>query len=942
MKNHNWVVPRLAVSTTALMLGLASVPAMGQAISTEARDEIVVTAQRTDENIQDVPIAVTAFSAENLEQKQIEGFSDLQFATPNMTFTKSNFTGVNITLRGVSSDTVAASGDAGVSFHINEAPLPTRVFETEYFDLQRVEVLRGPQGTLFGRNATGGVINVITARPTDQFEADIELEAGEYGHFKTKGMLNVPVTEDFSLRFAGISVERDGFTTNLNNGEDIDDRDVVSYRVTGQWDPTDNLTAWVMYSLFEEDDSKARIGRTMCAPSEIPSLGCLNDVISYGGGPGGGSTFGGLVGAIAGLHSFSPLDFTNSVATGEREVYAQMRPVYKADEEYWMGGITLDLPDDGLIVNALAATHNTSVFSQNSYGQSDGSNKFSTANPAFPQGIVPISGFTPDASGIFSGAVQGYYDVPFSYDTSTASTETEFYEARVSSVWEGQWNFLLGANILKAESNSIYDVYFNTADAAALAPVLSGVRLYPSHYRNETSPYELDSKAVFGEVYFEPNEELKLTGGLRWSKTKKSVMDRQLLFNSVILAGGTAVGDPVTAAVQTSNGMPGIPQPGDARAALGQPNSFEETEVTGRAGFDWMPETDFSDSTMVYGFYSRGYRPGAFNPPIDPALFPNTNATTDPEFVDAFELGTKNLLFDSQLTANASVFYYDYEGLQTSKIVNRTSVNENIDAEIWGVETDFLYTPAEIEGLSFDVNLSFLHTKIAGGTTSVNTHNPTNDDPTVWLLRDYTNGSNCVVDRAELAAGIGGGTVDLTSDTLGVPKTLSADGRTSSDPTGTVGIGAQIAAGALPTLGNCAALDGKLASGAADGVPADLSGNELSQSPEFTFHIGTQYVTDIKGTNLSVLGRVDFYWQADMYSRIFNTQKDLIEDWHVVNAQILIQSNEDPWYIRFWVQNLTDENNITGHYFTDPSSGQFRNDFLIDPRMFGVAVGAKL
>ncbi|MGB1086972.1 MAG: TonB-dependent receptor, partial [Alphaproteobacteria bacterium] len=694
---------KAALGFAAAVFAVSSVAetANAQAIKGQTYDEIVVTAQRSEENVQDVPIAVTAFSAENLEMQQIEAFSDLQFNTPNMTFTKGNFSGVNMTIRGVSSATVAASGDSGVSFHINEAPLPTRVFEIEYYDLQRVEVLRGPQGTLFGRNATGGVVNMVTAKPGPDFEADVELETAEYGHFKAKGMVNVPLSEKLALRVAGISLQRDGFTTNLFNGEDIDDRNIQSYRGTLSYELSEDTNAWIMYSSFEEDDKRARIGRQMCSPTSSIAFGCHPTEVSYGGGPGGASTLGGLYGAYNGLLPFDPTASSFTPISDPRAVIQPFTPVYKADEEMVMGGIEHEFVEEGLIVNLLAAHHETSVFSQQAYGNNNGMQKF------IGGAIVPVSAYTPDSSGIFSGAVQGYYDYNFGYDTSSARSETDFYEARIRSSWEGQTNFLLGFNFTEAEAYTVYDVYANTLDSVGLMglPSTSSAGLYPSHYRNETSPYNLETWAGFGEVYHDLRENLKATIGLRYTNTKKTVADNQTLFNAIALGGNGTVGTaPVglcnLSEFQTSGTCltPPIPAPGDSRIALGIPNSFEENEWTGRAGLDWFPEVEWSEQTMVYGFYSRGYRPGAFNPPVDPALFAGTPQTVDPEFVDSFEVGTKNVLHEGQLVANATAFYYDYQGLQISKIINRTSVNENIDAKIHGLEGEFVYTPNQWEG----------------------------------------------------------------------------------------------------------------------------------------------------------------------------------------------------------------------------------------------------
>ena len=131
--------------------------------ATSSGPVIVVTAQRQAQSLQEVPIAVSAFTAETLEAQQIENASDLQLTLPNVSFTKSNFTGSSFTIRGIGDLCVGVSCDSATAIHTNGSPLfATRLFETEYFDLERVEVLRGPQGTLFGRNATSGVVNIIS------------------------------------------------------------------------------------------------------------------------------------------------------------------------------------------------------------------------------------------------------------------------------------------------------------------------------------------------------------------------------------------------------------------------------------------------------------------------------------------------------------------------------------------------------------------------------------------------------------------------------------------------------------------------------------------------------------------------------------------------------------------------------------------------------------
>src|SRR5687768_14687051 len=159
------VISAPAMAQDTQPVGVASEPAAEEVTSADGGD-IIVTAQRRAETLQSVPIAVSAFTGEALERQQIENAGDLQLSLPNVTFTKTNFTSSSFTIRGIGDLCVGVTCDQATAIHINESPLlGTRLFETEYFDLERLEVLRGPQGTLFGRNATSGVVNFVTAKP---------------------------------------------------------------------------------------------------------------------------------------------------------------------------------------------------------------------------------------------------------------------------------------------------------------------------------------------------------------------------------------------------------------------------------------------------------------------------------------------------------------------------------------------------------------------------------------------------------------------------------------------------------------------------------------------------------------------------------------------------------------------------------------------------------
>src|SRR5262249_29054807 len=241
--------------------------------------------QKREEAIQDVPIAVSAFTDEQLLNSGIDGGYDLVQSVPNVTFSKTNFTTYNFQIRGVGYESVAAGADAGVGVHFNNAPLTTnRLFEADFYDVQRVEVLRGPQGTLFGRNATGGVVNVISRLPSDDFEASMRAEFANYDSYRLNGVLNVPIIDDgvMGLRIAATRLERRGFVHNTVNGEQVDGRDIWAARATLSYNPTNNLSAWLIYEHFNEDDDRSRVGKQLCdtdlGPASVNGNAIVNPV----------------------------------------------------------------------------------------------------------------------------------------------------------------------------------------------------------------------------------------------------------------------------------------------------------------------------------------------------------------------------------------------------------------------------------------------------------------------------------------------------------------------------------------------------------------------------------------------------------------------------------------------------------------------------------------
>ena len=260
----------VVVAARAMTVGAAQEQTPPQTVENE--NEIVVTAQKIEESIQDVPIAVSAFSGAALDNLKIETGGELLRAIPNVTFSKSNFSGYNFSIRGVGTKAVSASTDPAVAVSFNNTPLiRNRLFEQEFLDLQRVEVLRGPQGTLYGRNATGGVVNVLPALPSNKFSAEIEAEVGNFGTRRVSGMVNLPLTSTLAVRAAGAYTKRDGFEYNRFNDTRVNGRDLWTGRVSALWEPSPSFRVSAIWQHFEEDDNRSRSGKQLCTRDPGPT-----------------------------------------------------------------------------------------------------------------------------------------------------------------------------------------------------------------------------------------------------------------------------------------------------------------------------------------------------------------------------------------------------------------------------------------------------------------------------------------------------------------------------------------------------------------------------------------------------------------------------------------------------------------------------------------------
>ncbi|MCC2601641.1 TonB-dependent receptor domain-containing protein [Sphingopyxis yananensis] len=470
-------------------------------------DEIIVTAQKKEERIQDVPIAMTALSAKALDEYKIEGGSELLRAIPNVNFSKSNFSMYNFSIRGIGTKAISASSDPAVAINFNNTPLiRNRLFEAEFFDMERIEVLRGPQGTLYGRNATGGVVNLIPAQPTADFAGEVKGEIGSYETRRLSGMLNVPLADTLGLRVSGAWTKRDGFDYNTFTQKRTNGRDLYSTRAILRWEPSDRLSVNAIWQHFEEDDDRLRTGKQLCTRDPGPdrvgnvavtdpwlrggmSQGCLPkslyDDAAYGApnaysyaflyvggniawgrlpGPAGGTRPGPIVASTDGTDPYEGIVQSKNL----REISSGYDPIFRANNDFFQLNLDFNVTDNVKIISQ------TGYASDKFYSTQD-YNRYNPLKPMFndSRGLVnsrnvpfdppgepgKFPGATPN--GIFCDPQLGCRDRMIGADLMTSDNRQWTQELRVQSDFSSNFNFNIGLNYIDFKTQDNYYVFNN-------------------------------------------------------------------------------------------------------------------------------------------------------------------------------------------------------------------------------------------------------------------------------------------------------------------------------------------------------------------------------------------------------------------------------------------------------------------------------------------------
>jgi len=1007
----------------------ATIPSFELAQAAPARpavETVTVTSSKLGgADVQSIPIAITALSQEQLTASQTAGGPDLVKQVPNLTFSKTNFTGYNIQIRGIGTQAISVATDPAVAVAFNDVPfIRNHFFEQEFYDVAQAEVLRGPQGTLYGRNATAGVVNLVSAKPTDQFEAMASADVGNYKNRRLEGMINLPLVDDrLDLRVAGEWTKRDGYTLNEVTNQPIDGRDLWSTRVTLAFKPSENLKAYIVWEHFQEGDDRMRSAKQLCKRAPIPLT--IDGVPVPQNGAGGNNANTNLSGYFtqgclpASLYSPESFEVVNGfglpyVTAGlyggfiksgidpyaSTQQSLNLRAIQTAfDPTYHAKNDVVEFNVDYNVTPKLTFTSQT-AFNQDRLDSIEDYNRFNTNPGIFVIDSDSLTKFhTVDANGVFCDPQLGCSDRLVVEDLSNEHAWQLSQEFRLASNFSGPLNFSAGGNYLHYETEENYYVFsnvftyfmFRTVDL----PGLNGMTWIPGvtdgheafegsttlangggggyQYPNQTinagqpgdssggyidpnpigqldnqghnyflsqNPYVLDSYAGFGEAYYQIVPDLKLIGGLRWTNDRKHFVDipSQLFTNNY----GYPVADVV---------------------------NQQWSKFTGRAAANWTPKLDFTDQTLVYASFAHGYKAGGANPPgavllqFEPGdlVRPTHPLTFAPEYINAFELGTKNTLLDGAITFNADVFFYKYKGYQISEIVDRTAINNNFDATIKGAEVEASYEP--VPGLKFHFAGGYEHTRLDNGQSAVDLIDRTAGTSGWMVMRPFVGqAANCIMPDYVVAASLVNGILEqgaanagavnqlcgaaynlhldpvteLPFDTSGPPALRCKQG-----PSSIAGFDLQAnwtcPANQLAPISGYAGFDPLSAPNNGEGFSKNLGGNDLPNAPPFTVSFSAEYSLPVTHDWAATL-RGDYYWQDYSWARVFNDNPyDRLRGYTNINAALIL-TNQNGWQAMAYVKNVFNTTAITGVFLNSDDSGLTTNVFLTDPRLIGVRV----
>lgn len=653
-------LPIVVGSTMALMAGAAAVQA--------EITEVVITANKREQSLNDVGLAVTAVSGEALKMRRIANGSDLALETPGLNFTPSPNATPVYTLRGVGFFESSLAAYPDVSLYMDQAPLPFPTMAGKVvFDLERVEVLKGPQGTLFGNNATGGAINYIPAKPTEEFTAGVDLTYGRFDTTEVGGYVSGALSDTVKGRVAFKTVQSDDWQDFYDGSKQNGEQDNTAYRMILDWEASEDLSlSWRVEGWQDKDDTQA--------PQKIKNTPQ---------NPAGAAGFGGVVPA-----DWPAIIYPN-VALDNRE--AGWTDGYtRQDNEMWQTSLRADyIINDDLTLTSITA-----------YGELDYLN-------------------STDGDGTELNSLDLVNDV--------GDIETFSQEVRLANDPSNAFRWVLGLNYETSEVNQTTTLTYPDTTSYAVNGI--SVSEYDSFQEMDNTAvfanveYDIREDLTFKFGVRQTKAERDGIGSnhnaVAYPIQPEDLADPaytlteffNLIYDAVYQGAVPTIMGDESIILDTREGSSTFLTTGDPTGTL------DEDSTSWSIGVDYRVTEDL----LLFANVKQGYKAGSF-PHVSGAIYKAYQTVKEESLLD-YEVGFKGTFLDGGLQVNGGAFFYEYEDKQLrakfiDPIFGALDLLENVpESEIKGAELDIIASP--LDGLTLSASVTYLDTEVTKYTGAI-------------------------------------------------------------------------------------------------------------------------------------------------------------------------------------------------------------------------------
>lgn len=702
----------LAATATATIALIAAAPAVyAQESAPDARTqetantgikEIVVTATRREEGLQSIPVAVSAYSGDSLAEGKVFSASDLANAVPSFSMTAGlSPLDQELNIRGITNTRLdSPTSDPSVGTFIDGIYIGrTGDYNFDFFDLERIEVIRGPQGVLLGKNVVGGALSVITASPSQQTSAELTLSAGNYKSRLLSGHVNGGITDTLSGRLSFQYRAHDGYARDVLHDRDLEDLDSKQLRAQLLWEPGDG---WSIRGIFDYTDD---------------SSNGHNSVAVEGGTPNCETTYLRTNCTRPWSNARAYLGLTNPREGMPNSVQFQGEPDRQQYLTRTAYGLTLDVSKDMGFATLNSLTGYRSAKSDQVYSQT------AIGPQALNYDVLQWFDFIDYVDARYGPrspvSNQGAFLFELSQKEKTRA-EAISQEFRLTSNGNSRFDWIVGAyykhdNVDKDDIFISENFLGSLAGGVAIANPLSTASGQSNWYNDGT----MDSYAIFGQLGYKFTDALKLTVGLRqtWDKKGGDVTGLAVAtgdrFNPndprAVVALESVCRTPAGAVVNVPFGGQCVaPNRWSFAAGEGFQTNYSASwnELTPQATLGWT----ITDDVYTYLTYSQGFKGGGF----DDTPSNSAQATTpfDPETVKNYELGIKSTFWNRRVRFNADIFYMDHRDLQVTQAnpACLCALTDNAaQARIKGIEAELDFMP--VDNLRLSLSGSYVDAK---------------------------------------------------------------------------------------------------------------------------------------------------------------------------------------------------------------------------------------